>query len=298
MRVYHDVDQRSAEWHQLRKGRVTASIVPAILGRSPFATREKATRDFVRELHGVERPPLNAAPAIRWGVEHEEDAILQVESIYEVAVESVGMWTLGEWAGASPDGVYTRSDGQLGLVETKCPYSLRDAVSPVPFKKLVEQPHYYDQVQFQLYITNAVSCLFAQWTPTETMVETVEVDEEWREENIPVLEAWWREGTSADPTPYLTDEREVVESVEAVELLGEYRAVSEQIKELEAQKKALLSRLVEAIGEKDAEVDGAKITFVAGRVTTDWQKIAKEIAPADFDFSKYEKTGAGFWRVS
>lgn len=297
MRVYHDVDQRSSEWLTLRKGRVTASMVAAILGRSPFTTREKVTRVFVRALHGLEHPALDY-PAIRWGVEHEEDAIKQVESICEVAIESVGIWSLGDWAGASPDGVYTRPDGQLGLVEAKCPYSLRDAVSPVPFKKLMEQPFYYDQVQWQLYVCDATSCFFGQWTPAETLVESVEADEAWREENIPLLKAWWDEVTTTDPTPYLTDEREVVESVEAVELIVEYRAVSEQIKELEAQKKALLSQLIESIGEKDAEVDGSKITFVAGRVTTDWQKIAKKTAPADFDFSPFEKVGKGFWRVS
>ena len=46
--------QRSTEWHEQRKGRVTGSISGAILGLNPFVSPEQALRRMVRHYHNVE----------------------------------------------------------------------------------------------------------------------------------------------------------------------------------------------------------------------------------------------------
>ena len=46
--------QRSTEWHEQRKGRVTGSISGAILGLNPFMSPEQALRRMVRDYHNVE----------------------------------------------------------------------------------------------------------------------------------------------------------------------------------------------------------------------------------------------------
>jgi predicted phage-related endonuclease len=48
------MEQRSAEWHAARVGKITASRVGAILGNSPYKTRDDVMREMVREALGAE----------------------------------------------------------------------------------------------------------------------------------------------------------------------------------------------------------------------------------------------------
>ena len=52
--------QRSTEWHEQRKGRVTGSVAGAILGLNPFMSPEQALRRMVRDYHNVESLSLLA----------------------------------------------------------------------------------------------------------------------------------------------------------------------------------------------------------------------------------------------
>ena len=45
------MQQNTPEWHAARKGRVTASMVGAILGVAPYMTRADAMRRMVRDYH-------------------------------------------------------------------------------------------------------------------------------------------------------------------------------------------------------------------------------------------------------
>lgn len=47
------MEQRSEEWFEARKNRITASAVGAILGNAPYATRDDVMRRMVREYHGA-----------------------------------------------------------------------------------------------------------------------------------------------------------------------------------------------------------------------------------------------------
>ena len=65
--------QRSPEWFEARKGKITGSRIAGILGVSPFQTPDSVMREMVREWHGLP-PEFTGNIATRWGEDHEDDA--------------------------------------------------------------------------------------------------------------------------------------------------------------------------------------------------------------------------------
>ena len=157
------MEQRSPEWFAARKNRITGSAVGAILGLSPYSTPDDVMRRMVREKFDAPSE-FTGNVATEWGVANEAGAIKEYEMETGVTVKPAGFYTHMHWLGASPDGLV----GEEGLIEVKCPYSLRHEKSPVPFKPLALQMHYYAQIQIQLFITGRPWCHFYQWTPAES----------------------------------------------------------------------------------------------------------------------------------
>ena len=131
--------QRSQEWHEQRKLRLTGSRIGAILGLSPWQTPENVLRQMVREYHGAESE-FKVNPATEWGNQHETRALLAFMRKTDLQVEQCGFFPYGDRMGASPDGL--TSDG--GTLELKVPYGLRHGGK---FKSLADQPHYAAKVQ-------------------------------------------------------------------------------------------------------------------------------------------------------
>lgn len=177
--------QRSTEWFEKRKGRVTGSNVGAALGVNPYKTPDDLIRQMVREYHGAENEfKGNAATA--WGSFNENGAQAEYEMETGNVVQETGFHEFEDWLGASPDGLVL--DGKA-VVEIKCPYGQRDK-NPTQFKTAEEQPHYYAQMQVEMYCTGTQECHFYQWAPHGTRLEIVERNEEWLSENLPILKAF------------------------------------------------------------------------------------------------------------
>ena len=54
-------------------------------------------------------------------------------------------------ASASPDGIVEDEEGYTKVLEIKCPFGLRNDKEPV-FKSIMEQPHYYAQLQIEMFV--------------------------------------------------------------------------------------------------------------------------------------------------
>ena len=107
----------------------------------------------------------------RYGRQHEDDARKEFEKQTGHKVTNVGIVVkLGqEWLAASPDGVYQDKEGNVKLLEIKCPYSCRDKSEiEVPYivnEKLLISHKYYTQLQIQMYCCNAQSIDFFVYGP-------------------------------------------------------------------------------------------------------------------------------------
>jgi putative phage-type endonuclease len=157
--------QRTKEWFKQREGRVTASAIGAIMGYNPFSSRED---EMMRMLRKGKKFEGNVAT--EWGTFNEGGAIVEFEMETGLKVEEAYFVPWQDWMGASPDGYV----GNGNLIEVKCPYSKRKGGE---FKSIIEQKHYYAQIQMQLFCTGRDACYFFQWSPFLTKLELIERDE-------------------------------------------------------------------------------------------------------------------------
>lgn len=283
------MEQRSPEWFKARKGRVTGSSVGAILGLSPFMSSDDVMRRMVREYHGADSE-FNGNIATNWGTNNEPGALIEYEMETDHKVELCGFYTKEDWLGASPDGLV----GTKGLVEIKCPYSMRKGEGR--FKTAQEQMHYYAQIQIQLYITDRDWCDFYQWSPGLTSLMAVIRDNKWLDENLPRLKAFYDNYLEevTRPERHLAPKRA---EFSAPQILAEYDDTIEALKLYEERKKELLDKLVEIAGNKDAAFGTRKLTHIKKDGAVSYSKVVKEHLP-DLDLEPYRGKPVEYWTLS
>ena len=282
-------EQRSPEWFKAREGRVTGSSVGAILGLSPFMSADDVMRRMVREYHGADSE-FQGNAATQWGTMNEPGACAEYEMETGNTVELCGFYKHEHWLGASPDGLL----GSNGLVEFKCPYSMRKGEGR--FKTALEQMHYYAQMQIQLFITDRDFCDFYQWSPSQTKLEVVQRDDQFLNENMPKLRAFYDAYLleCERPDRHLAPKRV---GLHAPQIIAEYDDTVEAIKLYEERKKELLAKLVELAGNRDASFGTRKLTFVQKAGSVSYSKVVKEHLP-DLDLEPYRGNPTEYWSLS
>lgn len=284
------MEQRTAEWHAARKGRVTASIVGGLLDCAPYMSKDDAFRALVRSCHGLP-DEFKGNIATEYGTDNEGLARAAYEMETGNAVEQVGFVPMDKWAGSSPDGLI----GNEGLIEIKCPFGKRKDEKP-EFASIDEQPHYYAQIQFQLFCTVRVWCDFWQWSAHGCKLERVAYDPVWIDQNLPRLRRIWAEAMDADPADYEEPKRVVIDTPEAVRLVAEYDELSEAIENANARKKDILARMVDMSGAKNALVAGRNLTLVKRAGPVSYAKAIAKYAP-DADLEPFRGAASEGWQV-
>ena len=150
----------SIVWHQHRIGRLTASRFGSIC----HTNCDSPSRSLVASI--LSPQPLST-PAIKWGIEKEATARetyhrLMLEKHDSFNLESTGLHVNPSCPHleASPDGLISCSCCSEGVLEIKCPYSIRDqeptAASYLDHSDsgvtLSTTHHYYFQIQGQKYV--------------------------------------------------------------------------------------------------------------------------------------------------
>ena len=136
-------EQRSPEWYEMRKEKLTASSIASAIGKCHL---QRVKNDYSK----IEDKPYESNPITEWGVKYEDIAILFYEELYNVKVLDFGLIPHPTFKafGASPDGICddTGNDEYVSrMVEIKCP----------PKRKFTKTcpPHYLMQVQGQLEVS-------------------------------------------------------------------------------------------------------------------------------------------------
>ena len=207
------MEQRSEEWFEIRKGRVTGSAVGAILGIAPFANQADILRRMVRDWHKAPSE-FTGNIATNWGVQNEAGALVEYEMTTGNTVQPCAFYQSEHWLGASPDGLV----GDRGLVEIKCPFGIRYKKPPV-FKTAKDQTHYYAQMQIQLHVTDRDWCDFYQWTPYGDLLERIDRDESFLATVLPVLKNFYdkyiREREFPNAEKYLDGQKKQLQAPQA-----------------------------------------------------------------------------------
>lgn len=156
------MEQRSAEWHAARLGKVTASKVADVVARTRTgyaASRANYMAQLVCErLTGKPTEGFSNA-AMEWGVEQEVAARDAYSARVGELVTEVGFidHPAIKMAGASPDGIVG-----AGIVEIKCPSTATHI--EYLFEREPPQKYFY-QMQWQMACTGAEWCDWVSYDP-------------------------------------------------------------------------------------------------------------------------------------
>jgi len=162
LRALPFVKQRSQEWFDLRKDRLTASdLYDAIKGGAVSLSLAKKKAGIVTDTTNY-----NGIPALKWGTMFEPMASRCYSQLYnDIQIYDFGLVCdkNNEHFGASPDGIT-----ELGvMIEIKCPISRKIIDDVIPIK-------YQMQIQGQLAVCSLEECDYV-----ECDFKTFEDDEEY-----------------------------------------------------------------------------------------------------------------------
>jgi len=286
------MEQRSPEWFAARVGRVTGSNVGAILGVDPYRDANDVMRAMVRSYHKAESE-FKGNIATEWGVANEDTAQFDYTMFTGNEVIECSFFTYEDWLGASPDGLISLDT----VLEIKCPFGKRKDMPP-KFKTLKEQPHYYAQMQIEMLCTGRSTCHFWQWTPNGEKFIGVSRDQEWLDENLPVLKKFYeRYLTERDNPDHLEPERKVIDNLNANILVHEYEDLCEAYDRVGARKKEVLAELIKLAGDKSALICGRKLTKVERKGSVKYAEIVKTELP-HLDVELHRGKPSTSWRFT
>lgn len=291
------IEQRTAAWYEARKGLITGSAVGAILGLSPFMKPRDVLRRMVREYFGAESE-FNGNVATEYGTFHEDGARFEYELETGNKVDEAGFYVHDNgWLGASPDGFV----GEFQLIEIKCPFGQRDK-NPPEFKTIFDQPHYYAQIQVQLYVTGRAQCDFFQWSQHGTKLEKIDFDQVWIDEALPTLKAFhdlYLETIKKKALyqEFLEPPLKEVTTLDAGRLLEEYDELTDAIERASERKKEVLAQLIESTGGENACIHGRNLKNIERKGSVDYPAIVKKYC-RDVDVEQYRRKPTSYWKLS
>lgn len=283
------MEQRSPEWFEARKNRITGSVVGAVLGLSPWMSKEDVMRSMVRSALGAESE-FTGNIATEYGQRNEDGAIYDFELKTGLSVEKCGFYAYGNKYGASPDGLV----GDDAILEVKCPFGLRDKENP-EFKTADEQPHYKAQMMFEMLCSGRTKAYFYQWSPAADYLETINFDPLWVEKNMPAIDAFYDEFVSElkQPEKHLAP---LVVSVEGKAAADAYKAAKAHMSLAEANLEAAKSRLIEIAAGAKSNISGLLVYPVQREGAISYAKVVKDHL-AGVDLEPYRGNPSSYWTI-
>ena len=238
------------QWLEARRRYVTATEVAQLVRRG------QDYWDELREIKAGQRtaPDISGLPAVRHGREREALIVPYVQSLEEGMVPNEDLYVRNDRYAATPDLI---GDGIVGEIKT-----IKDTrLAKLQAAKGWPTGQYYDQVQWQLFVTGAIACIFA-WEPVE-MWEAEFVPREDLRDHITIHRDEERIKALQEVADAFLDGRGVDIPAEVQVLLSQLRDVRKE-KEHIAQpildrEKALLDEIKQLAGGKAASWDSGDI---------------------------------------
>lgn len=138
MNLINNIEQRSEQWHNLRKGSIGGTRVKGIFAKNNLPLID----ELIAERHApVEETFVNEA--MQRGIDLEPVAISEFEERTSYKVDAVGLVTNDKLPEChlSPDGLIMVNDNPIAGVEVKCP-STKKHVSYIRSNKLPAEYKY------------------------------------------------------------------------------------------------------------------------------------------------------------
>jgi putative phage-type endonuclease len=262
----------------LRRDRITASRLPAVLGLSPFMTPAGLMRQMVREHFG-DPDEFADNPAIEWGRRHEDEVVAEYELARGVLADCIGDGQVTllhpdlHYFAATPDGILPDR-----VLEVKAPWrSLYTSID--------QRPDYYAQLQLQMACAEVPMADLVIWRPNEPLVvDTIEVDPKWLEDRLPVVEDFLADyrAVLADPeryTPHREPLRDVRNDGVWVEAATEWLELDHLVRRLTEARDAAANHLAALSPDKPARGGGIDLLRFERKGSVPYAKVLKDLNP-------------------
>lgn len=163
MENLHNLTQRSTEWHEARKGRITASRLGDLMAKTKSgysASRKNYMAELIVEILTGETPDSYTNQTMQWGIDNEANAKAVYEFITGLDVDDVGfiLHPANSRTGASPDGLV----GDDGMIEIKCPNTATH-IDTLLYGSIPKK--YILQMQWQMACAERQWCDFVSFDP-------------------------------------------------------------------------------------------------------------------------------------
>ena len=178
------IQQNNSQWYSARNCRITASVAQKIV---------RARTPHTRLSHFTGNQSSLPLENFKYGHEMEPVAIKKYEEVTKNEVIKSGFVVKLDkcFIGASPDGLVLDENGEIIVLEIKCPISCKDSRIVVPYLealnpgeanlryRLSKKHEYYCQVQLLLYCCGSRKCHFFVYSSAHHVLVTVDYDEKY-----------------------------------------------------------------------------------------------------------------------
>lgn len=275
-----NLEQGSVEWLAWRKGKITASIAPIIMGDSPYRTKQQ----LWREMMNID-PPQFQNEAMKRGNELEPLIRRNISFAFGTEfIPKVFQSSKYEWLGCSVDGF---SEEKYMIIEIKT--CGREDFDLAKMGKVPKK--YKAQIQTILAVCNAKCLTYVAYHNDQTFSFQVDYDHDYIDDMIPRLKDFWDslQNFEQPEDKYITNEEEAW-----INHTNIWKYLQYQKKELLIQEEILRSALLSMSGGKNMKGNGLKITSQTRKGSIDYSAI---IELKDIDLDKYRGPSTTIWRI-
>lgn len=278
-----DVEQGSAEWHALRKTKITATDAVSIMGVSPWKSRYQLYFDKISEENNN---VVN--DRMQRGIDLEPIArdLFNIQTGYLLIPRVV----VNGWAMASLDGM--SKDGKI-ILEIKCPGEKDHSLALQG--KIPE--YYYPQLQHQMYVCGLQSMYYYSFDGMDGTAITVIRDDDYIDKMI-VEELKFYECLQ-NKTPPERQEGDYIERDDDLwqQCASRWISINNSMKDLEKEEKEIRDQLIFLSGESNTKGAGISLCQVKRKGTVDYSTLIKKLSVADDLIEQFRKPEISSWRL-
>jgi putative phage-type endonuclease len=280
-----EFEQGSEKWLKWRKGLLTATDAPMLMGASPYCTpyqgwqRKTGQLAEQKETETMRRGKRDEPIAREWFI---KEYSMEMEPC---CIES----DIYNFIGASLDGMSKCGKYILEIKSNGDQYHFA-LDNGIPDFHMMQMQH-----QFLSTDHTAEMGFYLSYNKGEIIVKEVYPDLEWLESYLVKAKEFWKKIVFFE-APALTnkDYKDMSGQNEWISYANEYRKVCEQIKSLEEKKEGFKREIIKLCGDDSCLGDGMRVLkkMVKGRIDYDSIPELKGV-----DLEKYRKGPTSFWTV-
>jgi putative phage-type endonuclease len=281
------MEQRSAEWHAMRKKFIGASDASALLGVSPW----KTAYDVFLEKCGTDIKEAPKNPYMQRGIDLEPEALRAFELATGFLMSPMVLFSPKyEWMMASLDGLSIYGDAAC---EIKCPGEkdhLHCIYIGIPEK-------YMPQLQHQIEVTGLDKIYYMSYRPdhaTPISIREVLRDEVYIANLIKVEAAFYVDHMLTGIPPENDRQIKTIDSSAWKSLSDEYMRLDRQMKDNEKRKEEIKDLLLEISGAENAKGNGITLQKIERKGIIPYASIPEV---KQMDLEKFRKPSTSFWQV-